>query len=192
MKPPAPQQVPAGAPWLDRWRREFGDSERSRLAQLATVSPDGSPAVRTVVLRGLSEDAAPYFASDRRSAKIRSVRGGSRAELCVWWSEPGVQVRLRGPLHVIDEEAAGAWAEVRAEVWRTLRAPERRGFAGPGPGTPLTEPTAQIELPEDPHPNFVLAVLTPLRFDHLTLGDPHHREVHRWMSAGWTGGRVHP
>lgn len=192
MKPPAPQQVPTGAPWLDRWRKDFEDPERTRLAQLATVSAGGAPEVRTVVLRGLSRDGAPYLASDRRSAKIRAVRAGSSAELCVWWSGPDVQIRLRGPLHVIGANDAGAWAEVRDRVWSELRPPEQRGFAGPGPGTPLAEQSVRPEAPDGPDPNFVLALLTPLRVDHLELGDPHRRDIYRWTPAGWTGGPVQP
>ena len=192
MNPRAPREVPAGAPWLDGWRRDVEDPDRAPLAQLATVSPGGAPEVRTVVLRGLADDGAPYFAADRRSAKIRAVRAGSHAELCLWWSGPDVQVRLRGPLQVIGADATGPWAEVRARVWRDLRPTEQRGFAGPGPGTPLAPHAALPELPGEPHPNFVLGVLTALRFDRLALGDPHHRVVYTWSSGAWAGGRVQP
>ena len=192
MSPHAPRRVPRGAPWLDRWRRDVADPERKRLAQLATVSPGGAPEVRTVVLRDLSDDGAPMFAADRRSAKIRAVRAGSHAELCVWWSGPDVQVRLRGPLFVVDADTAGPWADVRGQMWSQMRPTEQRGFAGPAPGTPIDVPPAPPDVPTDPHPNFVLGVLTPLRFDRLVLGDPHEREVYAWSPDGWTGGRVQP
>lgn len=198
--PTAPLVVPAGAPWLAAWRAAFADDARSRLAQVATVAGSGEPEVRNVVLRGLSADGAPYFAADRRSAKVRSVRAGSLAELCLWWPDPGTQVRLRGPVSVIGGGEAG-WSEVRRDVWGALRGTERDGFTGPAPGTPLpvagaAERAAGVRdaasAATAPHPNFTLLVLTPLRFDRLVLGEPHARTVYTWSGTGWNGGAVAP
>lgn len=197
--PPAPRPVPPAAPWLDLWRRDLGAHGPAPLAQAATVATGGRPEVRTVVVRGATRDGCPVFTTDVRSAKARAVQAGSAVALCLWWPDPGVQVRLRGPATLIsDSDGAGsddAWTNVRARLWGAHRETERRGFAGAPPGTPW-EPGALPAAPSPnatPHANFGLVIVTPYRFDHLLLGEPHIRTTFRWYEdRGWEGGRVTP
>lgn len=206
MSPEAPIPVPDGAPWLDGWRTLYAQNAGTPLAQAGTVSASGEPEVRTVVLRGVSADGCPYFTTDLRSDKMSSIRAGSEVELCIWWPEPSIQVRLRGPTTPITE-SRGPWGSVRDDLWTRHRETERRGFAGPPPGAPLDQeqgtaphettgaaPNPGHEPPPDrPHPNFGLIVVTPTRFDRLELGDPHVRHVYAWTAnTGWDGGRVAP
>lgn len=185
----APIPVPAGAPWLDGWRRAFAVHRGAALAQAATVSSTGLPEVRTVVVRGLSTDGSPYFATDVRSSKVQAVRSGSEIELCLWFPEPAVQFRLRGPAAAIGAKA-GSWAPVRRDLWRALREPDRRAFGGPAPGTVLDGSDATPAATEAPHPNFSILIVTPLRFERLELGDPHVRHVWLWEDGrSWSSGR---
>lgn len=192
--PEAPRPVPTGAPWLDAWRRDLEAHGSPPLAQAATVDSGGVPEVRTVVVRGVSRDGCPVFTTDLRSAKARAVRTGSAVALCVWWADRGVQVRLRGPATLV-AGGDGAWSDVRARLWLGHRETERRGFAGPPPGSPWKpgEPAPAASPDETPHANFGLVVVTPHRVDRLVLGDPHVRTTYRWHEdLGWRGGRVAP
>lgn len=58
----------------------------SRFMQLATLTPHGRPAVRTVVFRGWLPDAPPTITActDLRSDKIPALRSFPYAEIC-WY-----------------------------------------------------------------------------------------------------------
>ena len=53
------------------WRVPFETALRAHAPlaeiQVATSSPEGMPAVRTVILRGVSVEGFPYFFTDGRS-----------------------------------------------------------------------------------------------------------------------------
>ena len=188
--PAAPGGIPGDPPWRDWWRAAFDRHGHGSLAQIATVSPDGAPEVRTVVLRGLTADGCPFTTTDVRSEKVRAVRAGSELAACVWWKDPGVQVRLRGPAAVVVGDHA--WAEVRSALWSAHRDIERSGFAGPPPGTPI-ERAPRPSPPPEPPEAFALLVAIPHRFERLSLGDPHERFRWGWRErGGWTGGRIAP
>lgn len=202
--PAAPAPVPRTPPWLDACREALRATDALPLAQAATVSPGGLPEVRSVVLRGLTRDGAGVVTTDLRSAKADAIRAGSHVELCLWLAEHGLQIRLRGPAALVDA-ADEPWSEVRSGLWREQRDAERRGVAGPPPGTPLPSSPEHAEdrreeravehppAPKHPHANFGLIVVSARRCEFLRLGDPHQREVYRWSAAGgWSGGRVTP
>ena len=176
--------------------------------QLATVSPRGEPEVRTVVLRGVTNDGWPYLIGDARAAKQRALDAEPVAELCAWWARTQEQFRLRGTVRsIVGPQAADVWTERRRTLWQDQGAEGRRLFLGPDPGTPLeadaretdaaaegrSEPGAPPEGdPEDPPAWFSLYVLTPTRVERLVLGPPHRREIYRRAATGWTGGPVAP
>jgi pyridoxamine 5'-phosphate oxidase len=58
--------------------------------QLATVAPDGTPRVRTLVFRGWSDDDAFDLLTDDRSAKPAELRQQPAVELC--WLLPKAAV----------------------------------------------------------------------------------------------------
>lgn len=74
---------------------------------LSTVSPEGRPQGRTVLVHGF--DAAGFlFATDVRSAKARALATTPLAALTVYWGDPlELQVRIEGPV----EEAPPAIAD---------------------------------------------------------------------------------
>ena len=57
------------SPWRQPFEFALQRNAPQRERQVATVSPEGLPSVRPVVLRGLTPEGAPYFYTDLRSRK---------------------------------------------------------------------------------------------------------------------------
>ena len=185
-------------PWrpaLDAARRANERLPASRYAQLATVRPDGRPANRTVVVRGLL-DPGDLIAvtTDARSAKVADLALLPWAELCWTFSETREQFRLLGRVTVVGPDAVGRFSEERGRVWSELPEPSRRSFAWPTPGAPRAGDSAfDVETPEGPPPNFALLVLGPEWVEHLDLRpQPHARTRFVLAEASWGVERVNP
>lgn len=59
-------------------------STTARFAQLATLTQDGRPSVRTIVVRQVLNNGAIQMTTDSRSAKVAGLRRCSWGELC-WY-----------------------------------------------------------------------------------------------------------
>jgi pyridoxamine 5'-phosphate oxidase len=64
---------------------------------LATASPDGTPAARTLILKDITEDGL-WFASLDSSPKGRDLAANPRAALALYWREQGRQIRVSGTI----------------------------------------------------------------------------------------------
>jgi pyridoxamine 5'-phosphate oxidase len=99
---------------------------------LATAAADGTPSARVLMLRGIDTDAcAVDFASDAGSRKGRDLAANPRAALTWYWPAHGRQIRLSGPVDVLDEETA------RQDFLGRSPASRAAGFTGRMSG-PLT------------------------------------------------------
>lgn len=187
------------AQWLGLLSRNLDTGTRParRWAQLATVRPDGAPANRTVVYRGLFDGIGLQFTTDRRSAKMRDLAHEPRVEVCWNFAETGEQLRVAGKMETVQADTGDATRQTaRVAVWRRLSDAVRAGFVGGPPGRPLavTEP---VELPSasaPPPDAYVLLILWPERVDHVTLATtPHQRRIFARDAAGaWHARPVHP
>ncbi len=72
---------------------------------LATADAQGQPSVRIVLLKDFDADGFVWF-SDQRSEKGRALMANPNAELLFHWRELDRQVRIRGPVRVLSEQAA--------------------------------------------------------------------------------------
>lgn len=161
------------------------------LAALATVAADGSPRLRSVILRDCDPVAGSVaFATDARSAKVGEIRDDPRVALTVYDDGTGVQVRLEGRAGVVADPAE------RRRRWDALGAHTRRGYGSPvAPGTPLG-PGAPPAEPDDEDAWFGRVAWVEVRVDRVdrldVSADPHDRAVFVRTAAGWTGGPVAP
>jgi pyridoxamine 5'-phosphate oxidase len=80
--------------WLADAARTDQLVEPSAMA-LATVDPDGCPAVRTVLLRGVAHGRLLFFTS-YRSRKATHLDANPRVSLLFRWANPQRQVEVRG------------------------------------------------------------------------------------------------
>lgn len=95
---------------------------------LATVTPDGAPAARMVLLKGVDERGFVFY-TNYESEKARDLAANPRVALLFYWSDLGRQVRVSGTVaRARPEETAvyfasrprasrlGAWASDQSRV----------------------------------------------------------------------------
>lgn len=116
----------------------------------ATITPDGLPAARTVVLRRFdAEKRQLMFHTDRRSAKVDALEACPAIALMFYDSQSKIQLRFtaQAMIHSGDALAREQWAQTRAESKLCYSNPVGSGgvvsqaeACGMEGGEPITEP----------------------------------------------------
>jgi PPOX class probable FMN-dependent enzyme len=175
------------APWRSPLSRALHRNRAlpyARYFQLATVRQDGTPANRTVVFRGFSDEGVLQMATDRRSEKVQQIAHNNWGEACWYFPKTREQFRLTGTLSIITaDDDDSVMASARHHLWESLSDSGRSQFTWPHPGHPRADDEAfQIEppSPNQPLPDFCLLLLAPTQVDHLELkGTPQDRHRYR-------------
>ena len=125
---------------FDEW---FDEAVRSGMKDptamaLATASADGVPAVRMVLLKGLSRPGLVFY-TNYESRKGADLAANPRAAACLWWDEMDRQIRVEGAVERLSEEDSdayfasrpreaqlGAWASQQSHVIADRAALEKR------------------------------------------------------------------
>lgn len=151
---------------------------------LATVSPDGRPQARTVVLRGLDLASALIdIHTDLRSAKVADLRANPQAALHVWDSGAHLQIRLDTHATIL------SGAEV-ARDWARVPEGSRSAYgARPAPGQPVAHALGYEARPDAGC--FAVLRLQVEAMDILHLG-ADHRRAHFVRADDWAGQWVSP
>ncbi len=84
---------------------------------LATVDADGLPDVRMVLLKDV-DAAGLTFYTNTESAKGEQLAANSKAAICFHWKTIRRQVRFRGAVAPVSDEAADAYFKTRARSAR--------------------------------------------------------------------------
>jgi pyridoxamine 5'-phosphate oxidase len=147
--------------WSAQLRTWFDDAVadpevvEANAVQWATVSPEGRPAVRTVLVKALDERGIVVY-SNYDSAKGRDLAAHPYASAVFVWHAHERQVRLSGPVELVAREETeayfasrpresqlGAWASPqsqvvgsRAELDALVEQTEQRFGDGPIPAPP--------------------------------------------------------
>ncbi len=159
----------------------------SRYFQLATVTPEGITANRTVVFRGFLDDDnyqnTLKIITDSRSAKIQDIEHQPLAEVCWYFTKTREQFRIRGKLQLVTNTETNAdLQQARKTTWYNLSDSSRSQFAWPDPAQPVADKSAFDLEPPDPNlplDNFCLLLLIPQKIDHLQLkGEPQQRCIY--------------
>lgn len=140
---------------------------------LATIGADGTPSLRTLVLRGFDATArALRLHTDARAAKAAELRADPRAAVHIYDPSAQIQLRLTGTaaLHHADDISAAGWAASR-DFSRMCYAIE------PGPGTPAAAPPAAPRDAEAGQPHFAVVLFTFTRLEWLWLDAAGHRRA---------------
>ncbi len=95
--------------WLEEARA--GDGEPHAMT-LATATPDGRPAARVVLLRGLDERGFTFF-TNRTSRKGAELARNPHAAIVIHWWQLGRQVRAEGRVEDIPLSESTAYWETR-------------------------------------------------------------------------------
>ncbi|MEM1389887.1 MAG: pyridoxamine 5'-phosphate oxidase family protein [Pseudomonadota bacterium] len=143
----------------------------------ATVSPEGQPEARTVVLRAFDRASRRLtLYSDRRAAKIRALEQNPKAECHFFDSRQMLQFRLSGTAKLLTE----------GPRWKALfeKLPDHAltDYAAlNAPGTPGSDQSAS-GLAEE---NFTVVDMTIAELDWLSLSrEGHQRARYKWVDGG--------
>jgi pyridoxamine 5'-phosphate oxidase len=165
---------------------------------LATVDADGMPNVRMVLLKGL--DTGFVFYTNFESAKGRELLASGKAALCFHWKSLRRQVRVRGPVAVVDDAEADAYYASRPRgsrigAWASKQSRPLEGrFALEAE---VARTTARFGIGEIPRPahwsGFRLMPLS-IEFWHDRPFRLHDRAQFTRSAAGepWTKLRLYP
>ena len=98
-----------------RWLEEAGASEPNdpNAVSLATIGADGLPNLRTVLLKGHDERGFAFY-TNYEGVKGTELRERPVAAMNFHWKTRGRQVRLRGPVEMVEAEEADAYYQSRA------------------------------------------------------------------------------
>ena len=147
-------------PLLNKWLPDNDQLERPQMI-LSTVSPDGGPDARTVLLTEF-DDEGLYFHTDSRSRKVRDISLSPAVAMTFLWPNFTRQLVVQGLASVApSDEQARAFANrspyLKQLAW--LNSPE---FAQ----LPLPERVQQwasFGVPETPPPTWIGFVVRPTR-----------------------------
>lgn len=101
---PEPDPLVRFAAWVEEARRA-GIPEFEAVC-LATAAPDGSPAARMVLFKGLDDAGRLTFFSNYESRKGREIDANPRAAMVFWWREFERQIRVEGRVEKLPSAAS--------------------------------------------------------------------------------------
>ncbi len=156
----------------------------ARHPTLATVSSDGWPEARTVVLRRADRATATLEVhTDLCSRKVAALGADPRAALHVWDATAHLQIRLTATATIRTGNST-------ADAWNRIPAQSRISYGTtPPPGHPIPGALAYQTAPDPAR--FAILTFTLHEMDLLHLG-PRHRRA--WFSRGtaWAGQWIAP
>jgi hypothetical protein len=154
------------------------DSALSRgQVAFATIGPNTTPEVRTVVLRNASEPMMEIY-TDLQSDKVISLQTQPIASILLWDADLALQIRLTADVSILSGEAVkDRWASV----------PDRSKFSygvKPSPGQPIPD---SVTYTKQPDPNaFAVLLCRATQIDAVYLGEAHRRAAFS-QDSDWRG-----
>jgi pyridoxamine 5'-phosphate oxidase len=100
---------------FDSWLQDAVAAEPTNpnAMTLATVSADGRPSTRMVLLKGHDVQGFVFY-TNFNSLKGHELLANPNASLCFYWKSLGRQVRIDGPATVVSDVEADAYFATRA------------------------------------------------------------------------------
>lgn len=103
--------------WLAQMEAWLGEAQARKLPEpnamvLATAAADGTPAARTVLLKGLDERGLVFF-TNLESRKGRELAENPRASVAFTWLELQRQIRADGVVEQVNDEEADTYFATR-------------------------------------------------------------------------------
>ena len=165
--------------WASLTRGVHDRHAPTRHQTLASVSPEGTPQARTIVLRAADKSASTLdIHTDLRSANVGDLRVTSFAALHVWDASAHLQLRLEAHVTLLTGPDVTA-------IWANVPVASRLSYGStPAPGQPIVQ-TLDYTKAADPA-SFVILRLSSTIVDALHLG-PHNRRARFDRDDDWAG-----
>ncbi|MEP7087385.1 MAG: pyridoxamine 5'-phosphate oxidase [Gemmatimonadota bacterium] len=164
---------------------------------LATVSPDGAPSVRIVLLKAVDERGFVFY-TNMNGRKGRELVATPRAALCFHWAALEIQIRVEGSVEpVTDAEAdayfasraresqIGAWASRQSETLSSMD--ELRGRV-----LEVEQLYENKPVPRPPYWTGRRVLPTRIEFWHAGAFRLHERRLFERSGESWTMRRLFP
>ena len=170
----------------------------SNAMSLATVDADGMPDVRIVLLKEVTEAGFVFF-TNLESAKGQQLTETPKAALGFHWKSQRRQVRVRGPVMPVPEEAADEYFATRAAQSRisAIASDQSRPLADRAEFEQRVAELSEIfgDGPDIPRPEFwggFRVVPVEIEFWQDQAFRMHDRLKFVRSNEGWTTGRLYP
>ncbi|NUS16782.1 MAG: pyridoxamine 5'-phosphate oxidase, partial [Streptomyces sp.] len=157
------------------------------------AAADGTPSARVLMLRGVdSADCAVVFAGDARSGKGRDLAANPVAAVTCYWPAQGRQIRLAGPVEVLDAEATrrdflGRPPASRAAALTGCTSAPLSGWEEYERGWRAAEALVAAEPDRVPETHAVYRLRArEAEFFQAVLGRAHRRLRYTRQDGGWT------
>jgi pyridoxamine 5'-phosphate oxidase len=190
---------------IEEFRALFAQAQavdRSRLPEptamsLATVSADGAPSVRIVLLKAVDERGFVFF-TNLNSRKGRELNATPRAALCFYWAALDTQIRVEGTVEPVSEAEADAYfasrpRESQIGAWASLQSETLSGM------DELRERVAAVEaryanqsVPRPPHWSGRRVTPSSIEFWHAGEYRLHERRRYERDGDHWMMRRLFP
>jgi pyridoxamine 5'-phosphate oxidase len=180
--------------WFDEARE--GGVEAPEAMALATATPDGSPSLRMVLLKGADERGFAFY-TGYESRKGGELAANPRAALLFYWQPLGRQVRVEGAVDRLSAEESEAYFATRPHESRLAAwtSPQSKPLADRAELKRLYE-EASARFPEDVPlpPNWGGFRLVPDAYEFWQRGENrlHDRVRYERAGDGWTRVRLAP
>ncbi len=109
------------------WLKEAESQEISdfNAAALSTLSIDGKPQVRIVLIKSFDQEGATFF-TNLESQKGKALLYNNFASICFHWKSIKKQIRIQGKVELISDELADNYFETRSRssqigAWSSLQ-----------------------------------------------------------------------
>jgi pyridoxamine 5'-phosphate oxidase len=184
---------------FDRWLEDALAAEPSNhnAMALATVSTDGRPSTRMVLLKD-HDDRGFVFYTNFNSQKGRELKDNPYASLCFHWKSLGRQVRIDGQAEPVPDAEAdayyasrprgsriGAWASEQSQPVESRDVLEARVAE-------IATKYAGKDIPRPPHWSGFRVVPDRIEFWTDRPDRLHDREVFVRSADGWAVQRLQP
>jgi pyridoxamine 5'-phosphate oxidase len=187
---------------LAQFQRWFADAQRAEVREpnamtLATVSADGQPSARVVLLKSVDARGFGFF-TDFRSRKAADLAANAKAALLFAWLDLERQVRIEGTVSRMAADEAeqyfrsrplgsryGAWASIQSSV-----IPDRAWLDDAVRTIEWRHPDGNVPLP----PHWGGYILAPTLYE-FWQGRPsrlHDRVQYRRVEGSWVIERLAP
>ena len=164
---------------------------------LATVSRDGAPSVRIVLLKHVDERGFVFY-TNLDSRKGRELTATPRAALCFYWPALDTQIRVEGTVEAVSDAEAdayfasraresqiGAWASQQSETLASMDELRERVAA-------VEARFADQAVPRPPHWSGRRVKPSSIEFWHAGEFRLHERRRYERDGSNWAMRRLFP
>lgn len=194
--PPA-DPLPVLKAWIDEaWDK--ADVPNPNAMTLCTVSADGAPHARIVLLKDLDRDGAVFF-TNQQSAKGKELEACPKAALVLHWDKMGRQVRIEGRVERTSDEVSDHYFQSRHPISRLGAIASAQSQPCPDRDTlmqRLDDVRSSVNDPESPprppHWGGYRVSLDLIELWQEGAHRLHDRVQYRCVNGQWTARRLYP